>query len=121
VTPCLPPSLEEQIAIVRGLLALRRSGRLPAIWIDQGRIAIEAGYGCRQRITWRQAARLAAGEPSDEVCVFEPTAREKILRVHQDSRTSLQQYQQLRRRTSGRSDTGKTPVTARLTAAVRVA
>jgi hypothetical protein len=61
------PPLERQIEIVRALLALRRAGRLPALWVEQSRILLDAGYGCRQRITWDQARRLAAGEPLEDV------------------------------------------------------
>jgi hypothetical protein len=61
------PPLEHQIEIVRALLALRRAGRLPALWVEQSRILLDAGYGCRQRITWEQARRLVAGEPLEDV------------------------------------------------------
>lgn len=83
MTPRQSPRLEEQIKIVRALLALRRAGRIPAIWVEQGRISVDMGYGTQQRITWQQAARLAAGEPFDQVCpadlpVPKPLARRPV-------------------------------------------
>jgi hypothetical protein len=62
------------IEIIRGLLALRRCGRLPAIWVERGRILLDAGYGCRRPIGWRQAERLAAGEPLEAVLAAPPPA-----------------------------------------------
>lgn len=61
------PSIDEQIAIVRGLLARRRRGEIPPIWTDQGRVSIEVSPGVRGPIGWQQAARLAAGEAVTDV------------------------------------------------------
>lgn len=61
------PNIEEQIAIVRGLLARRRRGEIPPIWTDQGRVSIEVSPGVRRPIGWQQAARLAAGEAMTDV------------------------------------------------------
>ncbi len=63
---------DEQIEVVTRLYHLLRARRLPPVYIDRGRIEMETVPGCRRRVSWIQARRLAAGEPVDDV--FAPRA-----------------------------------------------
>jgi len=59
--------LDEELEMYRGLLAARKAGRIPPLYVDCGRIALEVAPGCRRRIGIQQAKALAAGASLSDV------------------------------------------------------
>jgi hypothetical protein len=56
-----PPDFADELAIIHGLLALRRAGRIGALWIEHGVIRTRTGlFGSPQRLSWADAAEMVA-------------------------------------------------------------
>lgn len=55
----MKPSAE--VAILRGLIAMRQSGRFQAVYCDSDVVRVVWSTGISRRLTWSQAGRLVLG------------------------------------------------------------